>query len=246
MLLASAYPFILNAYQHLHPEYTYNHLIFTLLELSINMSSKRGRRSGTTRSGKNYQPAEQEVYYDVFCAIYNPLDGAGNYYHWALALNERGTSNWSIFQVVQAVADGPYTVDYREANPMNSRRCLQPLTYLTTIQGGWWGTLANLVNQIQVPGEAASWNCQDYVIDIWGGMYNEGIITQDTYNSGMEAMTPYYGPDFGGEPDVEEEEEAVYDDEEYEEEGQGIQPRSEEFVYDSDDYDEEEDTGGRY
>lgn len=85
----------------------------------------------------------------------------------------------------------------------------------------------------QVPiGEALSWNCQDYVMEIWDMLQASGMISEETWQVGRERMLPYYGPDFGGggygedyDPDND------YEDN-YEEGDQRV--LSQEFVYDSD------------
>lgn len=98
----------------------------------------------------------------------------GNYYHWALALNKDGTDNWHIFQVVQETEGGPFSTSYLLTNPTRSARCLTPLTYLGKMHGDWWNTFNETIRLIQVPGEADSWNCQDYVIDVWDLCYIMG------------------------------------------------------------------------
>ncbi len=106
--------------------------------------------------------------------------------------------------------------------------------------------LVENIDRIPVPGEGLSWNCQDYVIEIWEMMYNNDMINQEIYDGGRVNMMPYYGPDFGGERDSngdEVEDDGDDDDDrqdgdgedyEYRDDGhEGGQALSAEFVIDS-------------
>jgi len=160
-------------------------------------------------------------YFNMYCAVYTPE--FGNYYHWALAAEVDG--NWSIFHVVQAFEGASFGAEMRQTNPRNSNRCHR-LVSLGEIHRGWWNGFLTGVASIPVPGDAVSWNCQDYVMDIWGLMWAEGMITAEMYSTGRTNMIPFYGQDFGGDEEHEEEEE--------EEAEQQRPPVSDEYVYDSD------------
>lgn len=92
---------------------------------------------------------------------------------------------------------------------------------------GWWDTFIGTLRTIPIPGEGLSWNCQDYVIDIWDAMLAGEMINEETWAEGKERMLPYYGQEFSGQ-------ETEDGSSEEEEEGrQGQAPLSEEFVLDS-------------
>ncbi len=65
-------------------------------------------------------------------------------------------------------------------------------------------TLIEKIGMIQVPGEGDSWNCQDYVMDIWDVMRCFGMIDNDTWEVGKVRMMPDFGQDFGGSEDEED------------------------------------------
>ncbi|KAK3175439.1 hypothetical protein K4F52_010269 [Lecanicillium sp. MT-2017a] len=197
--------------------------------------SKDSSRPKTSKSKDSKKPRKEETPDDsggqasilnLYCAIYTPH--FGNYYHWAFAVSDLAGVDWHIFEVVQDVQDGPFTPAHRMVNPMNSRRCRQPLIYLGQLHVGWWETLVNNIYEMR-PGEALSWNCQDYVMEIWDMMCSVGMIEQSTWQYGRAAMMPYYGQDFGDDGD---EEDDTYE-EGHDEEQSGRRILSEEFVLDS-------------
>lgn len=197
--------------------------------------SDKGKRKSDkdkTRSGKGKTKEEEcgQDYLDIFCAIYTPRD-EGNYYHWALAVYNREQNEWDILEVVQDETDGPFRPEHRQINPMSSRRCLQPLTGLGQMHPGWWSAFVEMVGRIPVPGEGLSWNCQDYVLDIWQGMKDAGMVDNTTWNAGRSEVLQYYGQDFGGGAEEDEDEEDEEDENET-----GVEARefkSEEFIRDS-------------
>ena len=101
------------------------------------------------------------------------------------------------------------------------------------MHSGWLDTLVEQVPNIPVPGEAQSWNCQDYVLEIWDFMLQVGMIDQVTWTQGKEVLMPYFGQDFGGEAEDEEIGAGEEDEEEEADEEGQRQVLSEEFVYDS-------------
>lgn len=98
---------------------------------------------------------------------------------------------------------------------MNSIRCHRPLTLLGKIHMGWWDILVQQIGTIQVPGYAVSWNCQDYVIEIWDAMHVCEMIDEGMWAESKEKMMDYYGQDFGNQPEP--------DNEEIEEDEQGVE-----------------------
>jgi hypothetical protein len=198
-------------------------------------SHTKGSRSGHSKdskskrsSNKRHEDDAQEQCCNIYCAVYTPE--FGNYYHWALAVYKIATREWHIFQVVQETEGAAFSANHRRANPTDSRRCRQPLTYLGRMHIGWWSTLREKIRMIQVPGEAVSWNCQDYVMDIWSVMKYFEMITDETWQTGKESMMPYYGQDYGGEDEDEEEDEEAYEDNDGEED----RILSAEYIDDSD------------
>ncbi|KAM6508374.1 hypothetical protein FALCPG4_018241 [Fusarium falciforme] len=199
-------------------------------------SGKKRRQSDRPskgRSGKESHKKTKDVsgvgsteFLNLYCAMYTPR--FGNFYHWAFALYRPSTQTWLLLEVTQEDPESPFVPEARQVDPRSSRRCLQPLTYLGQMNAGWMESLEEMVEQIPVPGEAASWNCQDYVMDIWEAMLGYGMIDQDTYNEGYNRMLPYYGQDFGGEE--EENEGMEYEESHEEQEGEY---KSAEFVEDS-------------
>ncbi|KXH55419.1 hypothetical protein CNYM01_14296 [Colletotrichum nymphaeae SA-01] len=163
----------------------------------------------------------------LHCAIYTPH--FGNYYHWAFATHDQSTRQWNVFEVVQDEEDGPFRAQCLQTNPANSRRCITPIINLCIIHSGWLETLFSQIPEIPVPGEGLSWNCQDYVIDIWDTAFACGAIDEGTWYAGKQEMLRYYGQDFGQDGEGGEDEEHEGDEGE---EGQGG-PLSEEFVFDS-------------
>ncbi|PHH88081.1 hypothetical protein CDD83_8029 [Cordyceps sp. RAO-2017] len=197
--------------------------------------SKKDRKSRKSKNTSEPKDADksQHAGLGVYCAIYQPH--SGNYYHWALAVVHAKSGQWHTFEVVQDQQDGPYRAQCRQTNPLDSRRCLQPLIILCALDENWWGTLMAAIGSIPVPGEGLYWNCQDYTLDIWQSMLEQGMIDHETWYKGREDMMSYYGQDFGGQ-DADDSEDEVEDDEEGVTQAGQERRRilSEEYVYDSD------------
>ncbi|GJN70096.1 hypothetical protein PLICBS_004148 [Purpureocillium lilacinum] len=193
------------------------------------------QKSGKDKSGQTAVNTGSSSLLKLWCAIYYPQ--FGNYYHWAFAVSDTADSAWHIFEVTQEVQDGPFTAVHRRTNPTRSQRCVQPLTYLGQMHEGNLSPMINQIRQITVPGEALSWNCQDYVIEIWDALLGAGIVSPETWQSGRAQMLQYYGQDFGGSGGDESGVSYGYGGYEgYEDDDQDGNQRivSEEFVYDSD------------
>ncbi|KAK4034958.1 hypothetical protein C8A01DRAFT_48787 [Parachaetomium inaequale] len=176
--------------------------------------SKKGQSSKQRPSkpdaGERFVEERKPAYLNVYCAVYAPH--FGNYYHWAFAISNPPADEWHLFEVAQDRADGPFRPEYRRVNPTNSDRCQLPLTLLGQMHSGWLSTLVEHISVSQVPGEAQSWNRQDYVMEIWEIMQQTGMVN------------------FGGEV----EDQVLGDDEELEDGEEGEQRiLSKEFVYDS-------------
>ncbi|KAG6199660.1 hypothetical protein E4U35_006549 [Claviceps purpurea] len=187
---------------------------------------KPGKKGESSKHGKDPRVVE------IYCAIYRPQSGVGNYYHWALAIYHIGKKRWQIFQVVQDESEGPYKRDERQVDPKLSSTCLQPLTLLGLMSADYWDWLIKAARNIPVPGQAPSWNCQDHVLEIWALLLKKGAIDDTTWSHGHGLVLPYYGPDYGGQ---ERDHTDEYEEEEAEEEDDGGRKvLSEEFVYDSD------------
>lgn len=165
------------------------------------------------------QPTPQIL--KIYAAIYEP--SMGNYYHWAFALNNPVAEQWHLFQVIQDEEGGPFRPEYLHIDPETIERCLLPLIPLGEMDQGWLQTLINGITQISVPGLAAEWNCQDYVMEIWGIARQHNMVSGDVYETSYRRLFGIYGQDFGGR------EEQVAEEEEDER-----RIKSEEFVYDSD------------
>ncbi|KAG6056233.1 hypothetical protein E4U32_005832 [Claviceps aff. humidiphila group G2b] len=157
--------------------------------------------------------------------MYQPQSSEGNFYHWAFAMKQAvksGKHRWQIFQVVQEKPDKPYKRDMLQVDPTSSTTCLKPLTLLGQMTADYWDWLIEAVQEIPVPGETNSWNCQDYVLEIW-----------ELLLDGYDRMLICYGQDFGGGQETDGTEES--EEEEAVEENDGERKvLSEEFVYDSD------------
>ncbi|KJZ69839.1 hypothetical protein HIM_10767 [Hirsutella minnesotensis 3608] len=185
-------------------------------------SIKSSKKRDSPKHGKDLHAV------DLYCAIYVPA--FGNYYHWAFAMNHRQTRRWHLFQVIQEEQGGPFIRNQRQVDPSSSASCLQPLNYLGQMRVNCWDWLIQAVPAIAVPGEAESWNCQDYVMEIWELLLENGVIDEAAWNHGYQAMLPYYGQDFGDQGGHD------YDEHEDEDDGEGGgRILSEAFVYDSDD-----------
>ncbi|KAG6262109.1 hypothetical protein E4U49_003361 [Claviceps purpurea] len=199
-------------------------------EASKDESPRLGKKGESSKPGKDSQAV------DLYCTIYPPQ--FGNYYHWAFAMNQGAKKRWETFQVVQEEEDGPYIRNRCQVDPRNSSTCPQPvrLIFLGQMHAKSWDWLIEAIQDIPVPGEAASWNCQDYVLEMWALLLEAGEIDDATWSYSHNLMLPYYGPDFGGQEehhlDEYEEEEAEEQDGE---DGGERKVLSEEFVYDSDD-----------
>ena len=196
-------------------------------------------KSGKSKSSKDKSrksarhPKQDDNLLNLWCAIYHPREG--NYYHWAFVVSNTANRDWDLFEVVQESTYGTFTPVHRKTNPMDSRRCLRPLTALGQMHRGWWETMAEGIRGVPI-GEATSWNCQDYVIDIWDMLLSSGLISEETWCEGKTQMLPYYGQDFGGGGDGDDEDYDLEDDYEDDDNGEGGSQRflSEAFVYDSD------------
>jgi hypothetical protein len=168
----------------------------------------------------------------LYCASYSPY--FGNFYHWAFSVFDPASEQWHVFEVIQDVENGPFRPEHRPVNPQKSIRCRRPLTLLGHMDPGWWDILVQQIGTISVPGEAESWNCQDYVIEIWEVMMESGMVDHQTWYNGKETMMAFYGQDFGG---GDEEGEGEYEYEDEDDQGQGAQGDgrvlSAEYVLDS-------------
>ncbi|KAI0399464.1 hypothetical protein F4802DRAFT_612135 [Xylaria palmicola] len=190
---------------------------------------------GKKHSGQEDRKSEKEssdAYVDLYCAIYAP--SGGNCYHFAFVTFNPEEGRWSIFEAVRNVANGPLRPHRLEIDPRNSVRCL-PLESLGRMNAGWVPTFIDAVGGITVPGEADSWNCQDYVMEIWKMMLDMGMIDERTWSTGKATMLRFYGPDFGGdERRVHKKLEDEKNDNDNIEKGpKGRYPLSEEYVFDS-------------
>lgn len=190
--------------------------------------SKGNSSKHKSAKGESSEQDKDSQATDLYCAVYTPT--FGNYYHWAFAMNHRPTRQWQLFQVIQEEEGGPFIRNQREVNPSNSSRCLQPLL-LGRMPASRWDWLIRKVPTIPVPGEGESWNCQDYVVEIWELL--RGVIGEAAWNEGYQEMLSYYGQDFGDQGENEGGEENYEEDDDGTEGGGKI--LSQEFVYDSDD-----------
>jgi hypothetical protein len=151
-----------------------------------------------------------------------------------LSINNSATDKWSTFQVVQEIEDGPFQPERVDVDPSNVMNCL-PLVHLGQMDAGWCSSLINGIGRIPVPGEAASWNCQDYVMEIWEMMRNMGMVDEEAWSIGKAAILIYYRQDYGeSEGEDHEELEDEEDGNEGTEHGANkAYPLSEEYVYNS-------------
>jgi hypothetical protein len=189
-------------------------------------NSSKGK-SSKDRSKKQSTREHQQTL-NLWCAIYTPH--FGNYYHWAFAVSDQANGDWHIFEVVQEEQDGPFTPVHRQANPANSARCHQPLTFLGQVPTGQWATLFESI-RTQGIGEALDWNCQDYVLEIWDSLQISGVIDHASWEWGRSQMLPFYGQDFGNQGDDEDDDEDDGEDDDGDEDEQGErQILSEEFI----------------
>ncbi|KAI1193916.1 hypothetical protein F5X97DRAFT_338340 [Nemania serpens] len=198
---------------------------------SIAFQPEASKVKAKKKHAKTVSTSDSSPIVDLKLAVY--ISESGNYYHWAFSTLARGA--WTIFEVTQEREDGPFIRQKRDVDPLRSTRCLHPLVSLGRLDIGWWDTLVESIAGIPVPGEGASWNCQDYVIEIWEMMYIKGMIAPYTYGRGQAKMMPYYGPDCCEEQDSNSNE-ADNDDEDYgdrDDEDEKRQALSAEFVEDS-------------
>ncbi|KAG6215061.1 hypothetical protein E4U34_005887 [Claviceps purpurea] len=195
-----------------------------------NESPKSDKKGESSKNGKNSAVVE------LHCAMYRPQSSKRNFYHWAFAIKQAvksGKHRWQIFQVAQEKPDSPYKRNMRQVDPTSSTTCLKPLTLLGQMTADYWDWLIEAVEEIPVPGEADSWNCQDYVLEIWELLLDEGAINKDTWTEGYDPMLTCYGQDFGGGQDTYGTDESEEDEAVDENDGER-RVLSEEFVYDSD------------
>ncbi|RDA84579.1 hypothetical protein CP532_1127 [Ophiocordyceps camponoti-leonardi (nom. inval.)] len=197
---------------------------------SKDSSSKKTRKNESSKKPESTEYLEDSQAVNLYCAVYMPV--LGNYYHWAFAMNHRQTRRWHIFQVIQEEEGAPFIRNECQADPNSSASCLRPLKYLGQMRVECWDWLIQAVPAIAVPGVAASWNCQDYVMEIWELLLDYGVIDEAAWNHGYRAMLPYYGQDFGDQGGEHEGEEDGEDERGGEAGGRVL---SEAFVYHSDD-----------
>jgi hypothetical protein len=185
----------------------------------------------TNKQGESSKRTKASEHVNLYCAIYTPQ--FGNYYHWAFAMNHPARRRWKLFQVIQEEENGHFIRDARDVNPNDSSSCQKPLIFLGQMFADYWDWLVEAVPYIPVPGEAQSWNCQDYVVEIWEQLLHHEVIDDESWKYGYQAMLPYYGPDFGSQQGSKygEEDEDENDDDGDAGEGKIL---SEEFVLDSD------------
>lgn len=156
-------------------------------------SNKKRKDKGEEESHKEEKTGNNEGRRDpieIYGAVYTPA--FGNYYDWALAMYNPSTNAWLVFQVTQEPDGGPFVPQITQRDPRSAPRCITPLMSLGYVEEAWMVQLEQLIYGIQVPGEAASWNCQDYVLEIWEAMMECGMISSDTWQAGRDSMMPYY------------------------------------------------------
>lgn len=195
-------------------------------ESSTSGKSTTRHKSSKARSSKGKPAKQTDPEIDVSVAVYWPR--WGNYYHWAFVLQNSYTAEWDVYEAAQDEEDGPYYPNHLSVNPTNSRRCLLPLVPLVSLDLIHKPTIDGIISEMRVPGQAAAWNCQDYVMDIWEVMYMFEMVSLEEYEYARERLMQFYGQDFGGmsPASIEEEEEEARESEP----GRVL---SDEFVYDS-------------
>ncbi|GAP93169.1 putative protein kinase-like domain [Rosellinia necatrix] len=157
-------------------------------------NSRQSKKHPGQESPKSKKDSPDQ-HVDLYCAIYIPQ--FGNYYTWAFAIYNPTGQQWGLFRVIQKIVDGPFIPRRLEINPKDLLRCLS-LVHLGQMNAYWSPNFIDAIGRIAVPGEGLSWNCQDYVMDIWEMMLSMGMIDERTWSTGKRRMMPYYGPDYGG------------------------------------------------
>jgi len=193
-------------------------------------SKSNGKSKGKSKDkskGKSKDPEDETRFLDLYLAVKRPLQG--NFYHWGFVVRDK-EREWHFFQVVQDVMDGPYRREFLRENPEDSQRCLRPLTSSGQLHPDWWDQLVQGLGRVLVPGEGESWNCQDYVMDIWDMLYDAQMISHDVWVMGKANMMPFYGADVCWDAEVEG---GDGGDVHEEEPRDSRQFRSAQFVYDS-------------
>ena len=180
-------------------------------------------------SNGGIEDADHELPISLYCVISTPF--FGNFYHWDFATYDPNTQQWFVLGVVQEEEDGPFNYEKRYQNPLDTTP--GRLLFLGQVRPVCRDTLMRDIGLIQVPGEAASWDCQDYVMEIWEIVREYKMVDDDRWWESRRKMVRYFGQDFGGE-DSEREESEVEEDED-DQEGRERRILSEEFVYDSSD-----------
>lgn len=155
----------------------------------------------STRRNDDSEPAVEQgsPTVDLYCAISRP--DFGTRYHWALVTNHREQTDkqqWYVFHAIQEKDGGPYVRNQRQGHPRECLKHVQSLKFLGQMRTDRWDCLTRAIPTIMVPGEAGTWSCQDYVIEIWGLLQKDGVIDDATWNQGYEELLPHYGQDFDG------------------------------------------------
>ena len=150
--------------------------------------------SGSSKAGGSSSNAKTEAkQMELRVAIYRPEEGT--YYHWAFIAYIMDTIGFHLFEVISQNWE-PFRYTYRQTNPESSTRH-QVSIPLATVSQDWLGTVTSTAQGIPLPRERNAWNCQDYIMELWKGMYQNGVVGHDIYTEGCSRLMPYFGPEFG-------------------------------------------------
>jgi len=159
---------------------------------SVNVNQPRQSQSSPS------QPADTRKV-SLYLAVYK--QAFGKLYHWALAarFGHGPNSAWHIFEVIQDVDSNGgggcrYVPVHHRADPTHAVNCLRPLRKLAVIPMSRWECVVGTVQRARVPGRGAAWNCQDYVLDIWEGLFHAQVITYAKWSESKEVIMEIYGP----------------------------------------------------
>jgi len=133
----------------------------------------------------------------LYLAVYN--QNFGNMYHWALAAQVASGQDvgWHIFEVIQQKTGEnrpAFIPTYHRASPTQAVNCLRPLQKLITVDARQWGLVREQIRLVRVAGKGTSWNCQEYVLDIWEQLFHSRVINYTAWSVGKDLMMDRYGP----------------------------------------------------
>jgi hypothetical protein len=85
----------------------------------------------------------------IYVAVFRPR--RGNRYHWAVAIydSHSTTIQWHVCDAIRQRHTGPFRIAYRDRDPRNSSRCLQPLIRAGRLNRAYLGDIIETIGSFR-------------------------------------------------------------------------------------------------